>query len=111
MKKLFYLLSILIVATLSSCGGSSSSKWDGTWATSGDQIVVTFDSSTMQAEVELFSGGVKYTTEWEIIDENSIVWSDYASSQYSVMTKDGHLYTYNSKTGRKTDTEVYLHKR
>lgn len=97
--------------TSSSSASTASFKWDGTWSTAGENIVVTLNSSTMKAEVQLFNGDVKYTTEWEIIDNNSIVWSDYASSQYTMMTKDGHLYSYNSRTGRITDSEVYMYKR
>lgn len=108
MKKLLFLLgSIMLVVT--SC--STSFSWDGTWSSSNDTIVVTLDSSTMEAEIELLDGGIKYTTEWSVIDENSIVWQDYASSQYTIMKKDGHLYSFNSFTQQKRDKQVYLHKR
>ena len=108
MKKMLLLLCGIMLVVYS-CAPSFS--WDGTWASSNDTIVVTLDSSSMEAEVDLLDGGIKYTADWSVIDENSIVWQDYASSQYTIMTKDGHLYSFNSFTQQKRDKQVYLHKR
>lgn len=112
MKKLFFWLSAMLVAAFAfcSCAGSSF-NWDGTWSSSSGTIVVTLNSTTMKAEVSLWDGEVKYTTDWEYVDDGSVCWKDYASSQYSMMKADGHLYQYNSSTGRMVDTEVYLKKR
>lgn len=105
--QLFILLTV-IFCSLFSVSCEQSPKWDGTWSTPEGNIVVTLDSSNMKAQIKLFNGEVSYTANWAEIDENSIVWEDYASSQYTMMTSDGHLYGFNAMTRQRTDKQLVM---
>lgn len=105
--KLFISLIVVFCALIGvSC--EQSPKWDGTWSSSEGSIVVTLDSSTMKAQIQLFNGEVSYTANWAEIDENSIVWEDYASNQYTMMTSDGHLCGFNAITHQRTDKQIVM---
>lgn len=96
MKKIFALISVLFALT-----GCCGNYWDGTWCALNNTITVTLDSSTKEADVTIILGStpVNYTTHWEYIDNKSIVFRDYASSQYTIIKKGGKAYTYDSMTG------------
>lgn len=98
-KKLSFIIGIL--CTIVCANSCSDHYWDGEWSAMEGTFTVILDSSTMEADVTIMLGDtpVNYTTEWDYIDNNSIVYADYGSTQYTVLKKDGEAYTYHPQTG------------
>lgn len=101
----------IILLILCSCE-SAEQKYAGTWSSPPDnKIVVKLDANTMKADITIHLGDtpISYTSNWEIVEGRGIVYNDYyGHGQASIIGFDGELYTFNSNTGRITDTGVRM---
>lgn len=109
-KKLYFIVGLLCML-LGSCGNSN--YWDGEWTSENGKIKVILNSSTMEADVtvRLGDGPVHYTTEWEYIDDESIVYSSYAPNQYVILEKNGEMSYYRPRTEQIIETGIRLKKK
>ena len=107
------LATFLLIFTLTSC--DETRKWDGQWT--GNGVFVDVNSETMKVNVRIPSKSVSYTSEWSVIDDNSIVWqgsltSVTGSNIYTVLDSDGNTFYFNPRLNQEpSTTTIKLHKK
>ena len=85
----------------------------GTWATNGNKIEVTFlKNDVAKCKVVLSNEPIEYETQWAVSPDNGVFWGTYyGNGEYNFMTPEGHLYHYQKRGDRYTDSEISLHKK
>lgn len=90
----------------STTGNNIYEKYEGTWSSPNNTIVVKLNAATMKAHITLTLGDtpISYISNWEIVEGRGIVYNDYyGHGQASFIGFDGEFYTFDSNTRRLID--------